>query len=300
MATQLETLLAAVPEWALLTPDADAAARQAVLDKIGPAFCEKLPDDVLREHIVSSYENSAQAYAQNPGHEHVTKALCDFMERPEIPDGGRIRELGCGHGAGALFMADPDPEFRKSLMGRVHGDKTLAELRDPPTKAFCVVATDMSPAMEEIARKAIQRHFLLGDTGALERSPGCMVEREDMHDLSKVEDASHDGVYSSAALLLHTPPALVRPAIEGVARILRPGGLFGVSYSPGDRRSYHALLWSRQGRVKYFSHPPSKLVITEAKRVGLLLIEEERSSLLRDGKVVKNFFTTAFFRKFPR
>ena len=107
-----------------------------------------------------------------------------------------------------------------------------------------------------------------------------------------------DGVWSSAALFMHTPKACVESALTAVHRAVRQGGIFGVSYvNNALGLSYDDLRYSRTGAIKYFSRPDPELIAMMAHFVGLELVETQYSDLEMAGAVKENFFITQFFRK---
>jgi SAM-dependent methyltransferase len=272
---------------------------QRHLDEIGPAICDKVGPQALDDHNKVIYEETAHKYAGNPEHYCVPDQLLVFMEA--IPDRSLVLDLGCGSGRDAVFMSLRDPETRAPHMQRMKYGIPAVERFGIPRKVFCVIGVDASQEMVKIA----SLHATLESVTPFD-SPttrGRAFASFMTGDIHKLEYHQHwrslfDGVWSSAALFMHTPREFIAEALRGVFVVLKPGGVFGVSYAnnAGDM-PYHNLRYSRTGEIKYFSRPTPKEIKVAASHLGATILHEEYSDLTFDGTVKKDFFITQFFRK---
>ena len=295
--TRLEVKLNENMHYAFIRASVIPAEIQKVLDRVGNRVCVDLDPLALIEHNRIVYEETAHQYTQNVEHGYIPDALLSFMKKLHNDD--TVLDIGCGSGRDAVFMALRDRARRKRFMGRMLNGKTTYERFGVPSKSFFTLGIDASPSM---IRSAIALAETNGFTYRGPEAPRAefLCEIADMHMLSSVEtaEALFDGVWSSAALFMHTPKEFIKPALEGVAHVLAENGIFGVSYvnvAPGTQ--YNNLRYSRTGEIKYFSRPQSAHIIAAASTVGLRLIEESFSDLDMAGKVKKAFFITQLFQK---
>ncbi|MEK7118731.1 MAG: class I SAM-dependent methyltransferase [Patescibacteria group bacterium] len=297
LTTLLEAALLEDEEFAhLKAANTSAEAAQKRLDEIATKICEKVGADALIEHMRVVYDKTANTYSANPEHKHVPDALLTFMGY--CSDRAHVLDLGCGFGRDATFMALRDPEVRKEFMGRMKDGKTAFERFGLPTKSIRVVGIDCSEQMVLAADRFAEAHGLFTDPGDF--SDTVFLDRIDMHKIGGVPCFGElfDGVWSSAALFMHTPQTLIHPAFESVAKVLRFGGIFGVSYANNSGGlPYDNLRYSRTGEIKYFSRPTPRIVAVVASASGFILREEQYSDFEMAGKVQKDFFVTQFFQK---
>lgn len=268
---------------------------QTTLDAIATEVCQEVGPAALVAHMRTVYDKSAEAYKGNPEHLHVPDVLLTFMNY--LSDGEYVLDLGCGYGRDAVFMALRDWKLRQEFMGRMKDGRTAFERIGLPTKSFRVAGIDASVKMESAANQLAQAHGL--HIAPLSSADTIFLGGVDMHDLQSIcSDGMFDGVWSSAALFLHTPQAFIQPALEGVARALRSGGIFGVSYANNlAGLPYDNLRYSRTGEIKYFSRPTPAKITRVAHDCGLALFQQDFSDFEMSGKVQKDFFATQFFQK---
>ncbi|OGZ05743.1 MAG: hypothetical protein A2845_01180 [Candidatus Lloydbacteria bacterium RIFCSPHIGHO2_01_FULL_49_22] len=296
--TKLEERLFANVDYAFLRSVSGSPAEiQAVLDRISDMLCDDIDPIQLLAHNRVVYEETALQYAQNTEHEHIPDALIAFMNK--LRNNDMVLDIGCGTGRDAVFMAISDRTLRKCFMGRMKDGKAAHERFGIPRKSFFALGIDASPGMVRSATAFAEAHGLTRRGGEAPRAE-FLCEIADMHFLRTVEtvEGLFDGVWSSAALFMHTPQQCIAPALEGVAHVLRRGGVFGVSYfnSPIGV-SYNNLRYSRTGEIKYFSRPQSAQIVLAAESAGLCLIEESLSDLEMAGTLKKDFFISQLFRK---
>lgn len=295
-ATRLEARLAADAEFSRLKASgAPAEAIQARLDEIAPRVCAAVGADALVEHMDVVYGKTANTYATHADHLYVPDALLLFTAYLE--DGASVLDLGCGSGRDAVFLALRDAKVRERFMGRMKDGKSARERFGMPFKSFRVIGVDRSLGMIiEAGRLAFECGIGVAqnDQISLEFVPGV-----DMHHLESEHYPAFDGIWSSAALFMHTPEALIAPSINGVARALVNGGVFGVSYANNQSPdiSYDNLRYSRTGEVKYFSRPTPWVISIHAEAAGLVLCEEVYDDLVMGNVTKKDFFVTQFFEK---
>lgn len=296
--TKLEERLFANVDYAFLRRvSGSPTGVQEVLDRISDTICDEVgPIDLLAHNRVV-YEETALQYAQNSEHEHIPDALISFMNK--LRNNDMVLDIGCGTGRDAVFMAISDRTLRKRFMGRMKDGKAAYERFGIPRKSFFALGIDASPEMVRSAIAFADAHGLTRRGSEAPRAE-FLCEIADMHFLSTVETVAElfDGVWSSAALFMHTPQQCIEPALEGVAHVLRHGGVFGVSYSNNlAGASYNNLRYSRTGEIKYFSRPQSAQIAIAAESAGLHLIEESFSDLEMAGTLKKDFFISQLFRK---
>ena len=303
--TALELVLAGDAEFVRLkTANAPAGDIQKRLDEIATEVCQKAGADELTRHMWFVYEETAPTYAKNPEHGNVPDALLAFMNHvPEyrgkyVP---HVLDLGCGTGRDAVFMALQDPEARKQFMGRMKDGKSALERFGLPQKSFHVEGIDASRAMMSHAACLAEKYgFDQAWYGSRDHllSSVRFAECIGMHHLRADRLRTFDGVWSSAALFMHTPKELIGLALDGVRRVLYGGGVFGVSYANNATNlPYDNLRYSRTGEIKYFSRPTPQMIVAAAALHGLDLFEEQYSDLEMAGEVKKDFFVTQFYRK---
>lgn len=270
----------------LLNPDGPTEKQQPVLDELTPIIMRYVSPQDLLDHNRKVYDATAKQYAENPHNQDVIDEIITFMNR--LPNGARVLDVGCAWGRDACFMAYDNGPFRAGLMGRKDKNGIPTRERIPaPTKRFEVIGIDISLELLKIAQ---ERARALGLS--------ILFIYDDMHDIFISASGTYadyfDGVWSCTALFTHTPRVLLEPAIASVARVLKPGGMFFVSYTNGAESGvYDKLLASSTGHVKYFSRPDPREVSKLAKKHGLLLIAQNFS----DYKESKNLFVSQFFKK---
>jgi SAM-dependent methyltransferase len=296
--TELEKVLDANKDYALVR-DAGGSPEeiQVVLDRIAADVCRAVGAQALVSHMQIAYERTARVYAANPEHEDIPDGLLCFMRY--LKEGNRVLDLGCGSGRDAIFMALRDLELRKAFMGRMKDGKTAVERFGVPRQSLCVVGIDGAPAM---AHAAVECAWVCGLSGVGTKSSPAgilFVGGVDMHAPGALSLAGKfDGVWSCAALFMHTPQELIKAALTNVAGALHGGGIFGVCYiNNGTRLPYDNLRYSRTGEIKYFSRPTATQITVAAESLGFLLREESYSDLAMAGEVKKNFFVTQIFQK---
>jgi SAM-dependent methyltransferase len=272
---------------------------QDVLDTIATDVCRSVGPRALVEHMRVVYGETAGVYAKNTEHLFVPDALLSFMnanfpttEEPSILD------LGCGFGRDAVFMSSRDVLLRKQFLGRTKDGKTAFERFGVPAQVFSVIGVDSSPLMAAEADQFALKHGLWSDKHV--PAPDLLfLGGIDMHDIDSCGwFRVFDGIWSSAALFMHTPKECVGVALTAIHRALRQGGIFGVSYmNNASKLSYDNLRYSRTGAIKYFSRPEPELIAMMAHFTGLELVKTEYSDLEMAGKVQEHFFITQFFQK---
>jgi len=272
---------------------------QDVLDTIATDVCRRVAPRALVEHMRVVYDETAKTYAENSEHLYVPDALLSFMSA-DFPTKGEasILDLGSGFGRDAVFMALNDPELRKQFLGRKKDGKTALERLGMPSRSFSVIGVDASPNMA-IEAGHFATKYGPPDGTHLSATLPSFIGGVDMHDINPCGWFNvFDGVWSSAALFMHTPKACVESALAAVHRAVRQGGIFGVSYvNNASGLSYDNLRYSRTGAIKYFSRPDPELIAMMAHFAGLELVETQYSDLEMAGEVKENFFITQFFRK---
>lgn len=297
--TRLEEVLSEDTEFARLkAANAPAGEVQKRLDEIATEVCRKVGDDELMWHMVIVYNETAATDAKSPEHGNVPDALLTFMNY--IPDGARVLDIGCGFGRDSVFMALRDSEKRQQFMGCMKDGKTALERFGVPGRSFHVTGIDSSSTMMAHASIFAEQYGFDPGYGSRWGLPSsvCFAERMDMYHLRGDRLGRFDGIWSSSALFMHTPEALMRPAMGNVAALLKKDGVFGVTYARNTKVVPHDnLRYSRTGEIKYFSRPLPWEVITYAEAVGFVHCEEEFSDRVVGDTVQKDFFITQFFEK---
>jgi len=141
------------------------------------------------EWLAGVFDRAAATYDEVAGgyHRHFGERL---VERAGVQEGHRLLDVACGRGAALV------PAARAvGTTGSVQGG-------------------DLSPAMAELAREALQAAGLMGT-----------VEVQDAQDLG-VDAGSFDRVLCAFGLFFLPRPAV---AVSGFRRALRPRGLLAVS-----------------------------------------------------------------------
>jgi ubiquinone/menaquinone biosynthesis C-methylase UbiE len=147
------------------------------------------PDGPPLATIAEAFSRTAEKYdAFAEDHPHLTRMrnkVYDHLQR-YVPSGGRILELNAGSGTDAVALA---------------------------ARGYHVHATDISPGMLQRARDKIKR---LGLAGLV------TVEQQSFLELDQIA-GPFDAVFSDLGGLNCVPD--LRPVIESLAGVLRPGGL---------------------------------------------------------------------------
>lgn len=269
---------------------------QRVLNRISWGICTALTPQDIVAHVRATYDNSAKAHKWETACTPVIDELIAFANLPQLENEGLLLDLGCGPSVhDTLFLSCSNKEFRSSLMGRIKDGVPTRERLRIPEKMFRVIAADISPEMVRHAEEAIETQHAEWDIFGISHLMST-VHVSDMHDLSPFR-AQYSGVWSCNALFMHTPRALVRPALQSIASVLLPKGVFGVSYPMGIEGQYDRLLYLPNGRIMYLSFHSPTFIVNEAKRAGLHLIHQTLGDRELYGKTTKNFFVTQFFEK---
>lgn len=265
---------------------------QAELDTMTPKIMEGLESEDVLDHMIRVYDRTADQYASNPSYRFIIPKLVEFISM--LGDGDLVLDMGCGPGLDALVMASSDQVYRASV---VRGNVDPSTM---PEQALRVKAIDASARMIEIAEKIAKGAEARG-TGRLRYPP--IFKHADMHEMgawAKIQEGWFAGVWSCASFLTHTPRQWVDPILAQIAGLLRPDGIFAVSYTQRQKGGgYDKLKLSSTGEIKYFSHPDPAEVLDLAARYGLLPIRHMRKSdyVGANGEVVPDLFVTQFFRK---
>ena len=270
---------------------------QSVLDRIGPEICKEVGAAFLVEHTRIVYERTAGMYAKDPKHKDISDGLISFMNY--LSDGEQVLDLGCGPLLrDALFMSLPDEQFRSSYMGRIKDGRPMRMRISIPAQSFRVTAVDGSRSVVRHAlATAMSATDIIEDRRVKEKMSIDILDG-DMHDCASLGEQPFDGVWSSAALFMHTPQELLRPALEHVASVIKSGGIFGVSYANNSAGlSYDNLRLSSTRAIKYFSRPTPTQIASLAESAGFLLREEQFDDFETGGVLKKNFFIVQFFQK---
>ena len=197
-------------------------------------------------------------------------------------------------------MAIPDRRHRESLMTRQKDGRTLLERgAEPPEHALEVIGIDISEEMIKHAKE--QRAEALTSSSQLTEDDIIWLTFKvgDMHSL-KDSPGIFDGIWSCTALFTHTPRQFNKQAMENVAQLLKPGGIFFASYTNGDATGgYDKLKLSSTGLIKYFSQPSPGAIGQLARSYGLEEIYRTCNDMKgRDGEVlVKDLFVSQYFKK---
>ncbi|MDP3963706.1 MAG: class I SAM-dependent methyltransferase [bacterium] len=295
--TKLETIVAALlgEQSREETAKRDAKAFQQNLDRVTPEAMKQLTPKDIADHMRSVYDETANAYAENPHTQHVVDEIVEFMNL--MPDNGIVLDAGCGTGRDACYMACNEGSCRAPFMERKRkGIKTIDRYAVPKNACF-VVAIDGS---KDLLDHAIERYKNLRRQSQ-KRLPITFVIG-DIHQLQLPHIsafAPFDGIWSCTALFTHTPEALVDPVLKDIAKLLKPGGIFFTSYTNGAVAGpYDKLLASQTGRIKYFSQPDPKDIAERAKQAGLALAKQTFGDFEVNDKVIKpNLFVSQFFVK---
>jgi SAM-dependent methyltransferase len=134
-----------------------------------------------REHWQRTYADHPEMYGEQPSDPAVYAAGV-------FPAGGRVLELGAGHGRDALFFA---------------------------RQGFRVLATDFSAeGLRQLAARA-EGQGLAVTTGL-----------QDVREPLALADGSMDGVYAHMLLCMALSSSEIRGLVDEVRRVLRPGGSF--------------------------------------------------------------------------
>lgn len=295
--TMLEELLDAHEEYRYaIGTHRSVGEIQRVLNRISWGICTALTPQDIVAHVCAAYDATAKAHQWETAWVPIIDELIALVNLPQLENGGLLLDLGCGPLAhDTLFLSCSNEEFRLSCTGRMRYEVSLRERLRIPEKKFTVIAVDISSEVVRHAEEAVAIQHAEWDIFGTSHfmSSFCV---SDMHDLSRFHER-YAGVWSHNALFMHTPRALVRPALQSIASVLLPKGVFGVSYPLGSEGTYDRLLYLPNGRVNYYSFPSPTFIKDEAKQVGLHLIDQIHGDRERDGKATKNFFVTQFFEK---
>ncbi len=302
--TKLEEVIFAHPRWRALASDADRAAKQAALDAIcAEALCH-LNGFELCESVAGVYDETVEEYGNNPHTKYIIDDMARYMRM--LASGSLVLDVGCGPGRDTFYMSISSRRFREGLMGRAKekdGKTTLDKFPAPP-HTFRVVGIDGAGAMIEAAKTrlaALEREYGIAD---MDGYPRFAVM--DMHDnlAYLLRDRANrplrfDGVWSCTALFTHTPRPYLHSVMSTMARLLKPGGIFYVSYTNGRvDGKYDKLILSSTGRIKWFSQPDPDEIVAIAAENGLRLMEESTfDDYAKGSDFAKDLFVSHFFRK---
>jgi len=297
--TNLEKLVFSHLKWKALCEEVDKKEKQVVLDEITEEVLEQLSVDDICRHVREIYDETVEEYETNPHTKNVVDELLDFMSL--IPNEERVVDVGCGAGRDTLFMACDNSHLRAMVMQREKDGERTIDKYDIPSHKFIVFAIDSSIAMVEMTKQKIM------DANKPIGTVLADAYQMDMHGFAdkilNYYDAGlkrkFDGVWSCTALFTHTPQSLCRSAMEQVSQILKPKGIFFVSYTNGRAEGrYNKLLMSSTGHIKYFSQPLPEDIVQLAEEYGLRLMVESFADFVINGKVLKeNLFVSQFFEK---
>jgi SAM-dependent methyltransferase len=201
-----------------------------------PQLLGASPEDRVA-HTLRVYERSAQHNPNRESFDTVPKSLLTFMNL--TPNHGTVLDLGCGaHARDSIFLAESDGAWRDTHVSKTieaHGGYAIPT---ETTKRFRVIAVENARVVWEIASQVIAQHPWSSPPLCASPLLPIPVLRMDMHNLNLFPNEHFDGVWAHRSLLSHTPHEWVRTAIQGIARILRPGGIFSVTYTPSDQNSH--------------------------------------------------------------
>lgn len=295
MKTKLTVVIQSHPRWQEFIDATERSVKQAILDTITPDVMKELTPNDLEDHTIAVYDLTADTYANNPLHTHVTNDLIEFISLDALCNGSYVIDLGAGTGRDAFFMASRNLKLRLDMMGRVKNGIATRDQYKVPRKQFNVLAVEGAPALFFIAQ---QRQEQLSKTyPELKDNPRLVCDN--MHKID-IEKGSADGIWSCAALFTHTPKELLAPVLSRISNGLKRGGVFGASFTQAQKgEKYDKLLLSSTGEIKYFSQPKAAMIAKEAKSYGLLLVQETYDDMCNaEGKVIKkDLFATLFFKK---
>ncbi len=251
-------------------------------------------------HTLRVYERHARREDTRERETCVPKSLLTFIQR--LPDGGSVLDLGTGaHARDAIFMAEQNGPWRAAHMEatiEVHGEYHMPK---DPLKSMNVVGIEGARAVWELANQRVQTHSWTTIPKGRHPVLPLPILRLDMHDLSSFSKDRFDGVWAHRSLLVHTPHELVRQSIQGVARILRTGGLFAVTYSPKTTSSPHIVETLRpfgDHDLVCVAHHEQVMIETIAYYAGLELEHVEHTSCDSPDTVTgMHEYLTEFFRK---
>lgn len=256
---------------------------QQLIDDLTPEFMTQIPQWMLTENNKKVYDDTAQEYAAAPQHKGVIEEALHFLDM--IPSDGSVLDVGCGHGRDTYFFHSNHIIDRASLMQREYHGQRLINKYKVPTKVLRATGIDTSQKMIELAKS-------IGNT---QQKMGFCLES----DLPKfrhiksvfeenIELEWYDGIWSCASLFTHTPFGELDDTMVFVSRRLKPGGTLFLSYTTRTQRadSYHKLLLSSTGRIKYFSHQYIDDITELAAKHGLKLHSQNKQGLF-----ASQFFT---------
>lgn len=268
-----------------------AKLTQNQLDKKTEQIIQKLTPQDLIDHTRVVYNKTTGRFKTDPHiQEGIVDELIEFMNL--LNEGDLVLDLGCGSGRDTLFMTTTSLDIRKSLMQRIRNGKRTIEKYLPPEKTLRVIALDNSEEIQKIARNRI-----IQNKSTIKNFPVFVLG--DMH--NPVLKKKFHGIWSCAALFVHTPKELIKPAIKLWSDYLFIGGKFYLSYINGRMTErYNKLLRSSSGNIKYFSQPDYVEIRKVAKKYGLKELMFRITDFEIHGKLIqKNFFANHIFEKKP-
>jgi SAM-dependent methyltransferase len=299
--TMLEEAVFCHPAWRAMSAGAGKEEKQKILDAVSDEILSLLDGAELQKSIIDAYHGTLPAYRENPHTQGIIRELIRFINLDELPAGAKILDLGCGYGRDTLFMAIDCPVFRLGLMQRRIGGKAVWESYVVPEKSFQVVGVDGASNMISAAKHWLFDLSAVYAQAGKDSYPRFLVG--DMHRIDVRDESnrplSFDGIWSCTALFTHTPHDLLQTAMRSVANVLKPGGVFFVSYTNGRPSGrYNKLILSSTGRIKWFSQPDPDEIISLAARCGMKLMADSTFSDYAQGAdFARDLFVSHFFRK---
>jgi SAM-dependent methyltransferase len=289
MRTKIEDIVHNHLGWLILNDhNATKEDKQAFLDQICRGIVEQLSGDELCQCAVEAYNATVEQYLFNSHTITIIDDLIRFMDL--LPERSFVLDVGCAYGRDTFFMTNDNYEFRRGLMHRKDSDgKRTSDKFPVPTRAFVGVGVDGSERMVEKANYLAQKTDL-----RYERMFKVMDIHRELHKLGML----FNGIWSCASLFTHTPHELLDPTLKMISNILRPDGIFFVSYTNGlVTGKYNKLVLSSTGQIKWFSQPDPNEIVEIAAQYGLTLIEESSFDDYTGPDFQEDLFVSHFFQK---